>query len=160
MEIVYRALFMFAFLWFITRVVGRASLGELSTFELLLYITMGDLIQQAVTQQDYSVTAGVLAIGVFALLTIALAGVNSRWPRARTITHGIPVVIVTDGEPHLDILRREKLSLDDLMAAAREQGLHTFAAIHLAVLEADGKISFFTRHGESEGAPDRPPAGT
>ena len=66
MEVVYRALFIFGFLWFITRVTGRATLGELSTFQLLLYVTMGDLVQQAVTQQDYSVTASVLAIGVFA----------------------------------------------------------------------------------------------
>ncbi len=56
MEIVYRALFMFFFLWVITRVVGRATLSELSTFELLLYVTMGDLVQSAVTQQDFSVT--------------------------------------------------------------------------------------------------------
>jgi uncharacterized membrane protein YcaP (DUF421 family) len=52
MEIVYRALFVFGFLWFVTRVTGRATLGELSTFQLLLYVTMGDLIQQAITQQD------------------------------------------------------------------------------------------------------------
>ena len=73
MDIVYRAALVFFFLWVITRVVGRSTLGELSTFELLLYIVMGDLIQQAVTQQDYSVTSAVLAIGVFALLTIALS---------------------------------------------------------------------------------------
>lgn len=42
----------------ITRVSGRSTLGELSTFQLLLYVVMGDLVQQAVTQQDYSVTSG------------------------------------------------------------------------------------------------------
>ena len=49
---------------------GGPTLGELSTFELLLYVTMGDLVQQAVTQQDYSITGGVLAVSVFALLTV------------------------------------------------------------------------------------------
>ena len=62
MEIIFRALFIFGFLWLITRVTGRATLGELSTFQLLLYVTMGDLVQQAVTQQDYSVTSAVLAV--------------------------------------------------------------------------------------------------
>jgi uncharacterized membrane protein YcaP (DUF421 family) len=56
MEVVFRAVVIFFFLWLITRVVGRSTLGELSTFELLLFVTMGDLVQQSVTQQDYSVT--------------------------------------------------------------------------------------------------------
>ncbi len=73
MEIVYRAAVMFLFLWVVTRIVGRSTLGELSTFQLILFITMGDLIQQAVTQQDYSVTGGVLAVSVFAVMTIALS---------------------------------------------------------------------------------------
>ena len=80
------SLFVFFFLWLITRVAGRATLGELSTFELLLYVTMGDLVQQAVTQQDYSVTSAVLAVGVFTLLTVGLSWTSWRWPRRRSST--------------------------------------------------------------------------
>ena len=144
MEIVVRAALMFGFLWLITRVVGRSTLGELSTFQLLLYVTMGDLVQQSITQQDYSMTSGVLAVGVFALLTVLLSWINSRWPGSRSVIHGIPVVIVKDGEPLLDVLGRERLSVNDLFAAAREKGLRRLDEVQLAVLEADGKISFFT----------------
>lgn len=157
MEIVYRALFVFAFLWLITRVVGRSTLGELSTFQLILFITVGDMMQQAVTQQDYSVTGGVLAVSVFTLLTLLLTWVNARWPRARTVTHGVAVVVVNRGEPVLDVMKAERLSLDDLMAAARAQGYERFSQISLAVLEANGQMSFFGLKGE--GAPPRPSIG-
>ncbi len=161
MEIVYRAIFMFLFLWIITRVVGRSTLGELSTFELLLYVTMGDLVQQAVTQQDYSVASGVLAVGVFALLTVAISYVNWRWPRARKVIMGVPVVVITDGEPVVDSMRKERLSIDDLMTAAREEGIRRFSDVELAVLEANGRISFFTRSSDKQdGAPEQPPTGT
>ncbi|WP_407672409.1 hypothetical protein [Parafrankia discariae] len=80
-----------------TRVVGRSTLGELSTFQLLIYVTMGDLVRQAITQQDYSVTSGVLAVSVFAVLAIALSAANARWPAVRTVTHGIPVVVIGQG---------------------------------------------------------------
>ena len=159
MEIVVRAALLFGFLWLITRVVGRSTLGELSTFQLLLYVTMGDLVQQSITQQDYSMTSGVLAVGVFALLTILLSWVNQRWPGSRPVIHGTPVVIVKDGEPLLDVLGRERLWVNDLFAAAREKGLARLDEIELAVLEADGKISFFTRSGADSGAPERPPVG-
>ncbi|PZS17023.1 MAG: DUF421 domain-containing protein [Pseudonocardiales bacterium] len=159
MEIVYRAVFVFAFLWFVTRIVGRSTLGELSTFQLLLYVTMGDLVQQGVTQQDSSVTSAVLAVGVFALLTVALSWLNSRVRRIRPITHGVPVVIVDDGEPIMSVLRSEHLSIDDLMSAGREQGVERFQDIRVAVLETNGRISFFTRNRESDGAPESPPVG-
>jgi uncharacterized membrane protein YcaP (DUF421 family) len=158
MEIVFRALFIFAFLWFITRVAGRSTLGELSTFQLLLYVTMGDLVQQAVTQQDYSVTSAVLAVGVFALMTVAISWVNSRFRSVRPITHGTPAVIIDSGEPVLATMRSERVSIDDLMAAAREQGIERFAEIKIAVLEANGRISFFTNDSES-GSPEGPSVG-
>jgi uncharacterized membrane protein YcaP (DUF421 family) len=159
MEIVFRAVVVFCFLWLITRAVGRSTLGELSTFELMLYVTMGDLVQQGITQQDFSLTSAILAVGVFALLTVALSYANWRWPRLRPVVHGVPVIVVRDGEPQLDVMRAERLSMDDLMAAAREQGIERFSAMRLAVLEADGKISFFTREGAQDGAPEGSPAG-
>ncbi len=157
MEIVYRALFVFAFLWLITRVVGRSTLGELSTFQLILFITVGDMMQQAVTQQDYSVTGGVLAVSVFTLLTLLLTWVNARWTRVRSLTHGIAVVVVNRGEPVLDVMKAERLSLDDLMAAARTQGYERFSQITVAVLEANGQMSFFGAKGE--GAASQPSIG-
>ena len=157
MEIVIRALVIFLFLWLVTRAVGRSTLGELSTFELLLYVTMGDLVQQAVTQQDYSVTGGMLAVSTFALLTVALSWVQWRFPRSRPALTGRPVLIFADGRPLEDGMRRERLSMADLLVAAREQGIRDTATIQYAVLEADGRISFFTRDADDEGAPEKPP---
>lgn len=162
MDIVIRAAVIYLFLWLVTRVVGRSTIGELSTFQLILFITMGDMVQQAVTQQDYSITGGILAVSVFTLITVALSWANSRWPRVRSITHGVPTVIVQNGEPLLATLRRERMSIDDLHAAARLQGYTTLADIRLGILEANGQISFFSRDAddaEKQGAADRPPIG-
>lgn len=159
MEIVLRAVVIFLFLWLVTRLVGRSTLGELSAFQLIVFIIMGDLVQQAVTQQDYSITGAVLAVSTFALLTILLSWINTRWPRSRTVLHGVPVVVFHDGEPLLDVMRGERLSLDDFMAAARQQGIERFDQIRTAVLETNGQMSFFTVSGADDGAPEQPSAG-
>lgn len=160
MEIVFRAVVVFAFLWFVTRVTGKATLGELSTFQLLLYIVMGDLIQQSVTQQDFSLTGGVLAVSVFALLTVALSWISYRWPALRPVVHGAPLVVVRDGRMLTDSMATERMSTDDLYEAAREQGVRRIADVELAVLEPDGGISFFQRQPSSDDeARDRPRAG-
>jgi uncharacterized membrane protein YcaP (DUF421 family) len=154
MEIVIRAAVMFLFLWGVTRAVGRTTLGELSTFELLMYVTMGDLVQQSVTQQDYSLTSGVLTISVFALFTTVLSWTQWRFPRTRSLINGKPVVIIRDGQPLATALRQQRMSTSDLMAAARQQGIRSVGDVDLAILENDGKVSFFTAKQESEGAPE------
>jgi uncharacterized membrane protein YcaP (DUF421 family) len=153
MEIVFRALVLYAFLWGVTRAVGRSSLGELSTFQLLLYVTMGDLVQQGITQQDYSVTGAVLAVSTFAVITAGLSLVNLHWPAARPAVHGTPVVILRDGEPDAAAMRAEGMAVADLFAAAREEGIRRLDDVQLAVLEADGKVSFFTTVDGQDGAP-------
>ncbi len=159
MEIALRAVVIFFFLWAVTRAVGRTTLGELSTFELLLYVTMGDLVQQSITQQDFSVTGGVIAVSVFALLTVGLSWVQWRFPRTRPLVNGTPVVVVRDGELLPRPARQQRLSDTDLLAAARQQGIRNLSEVDLAILEADGKLSFFTRESTASGAPEPPPAG-
>jgi len=159
MEVVVRAVIVFVFLWVVTRIVGRSTLGELSTFELILFITMGDLVQQGVTQQDFTMTSAVLAVGTFALLTIALSWINARVGALRPITHGEPVVVVLDGTPLVRTMRTERLSPDDLFAAARTEGIENIGDIRMAVLEANGQLSFFTGGGAPGGASEKPDAG-
>lgn len=159
MEIVLRAVVVFVFLWVLTRAVGRTTLGELSTFELLLYVTMGDLVQQAVTQQDFSVTGGLLAVGTFAVLTVGLSYAQWRFPALRRVVTGHPELVVRDGELQRRVMRRQRLAEADLHAAAREQGIRSIDDVELAVLEANGRISFFTRRGQESGAPETPEVG-
>jgi uncharacterized membrane protein YcaP (DUF421 family) len=150
MEIVVRAAVMYVFLWVVTRATGKATLGELSTFQLVLYVVLGDLIQQGVTAQDYSLTGAVLAISVFAVFTVALSWISLRWPRTRPVIHGAPVVVVTNGEMQSDLMRAERLSVDELYEAARANGIERMSQVRLAVLEADGQVSFFKREGSDD----------
>jgi uncharacterized membrane protein YcaP (DUF421 family) len=145
MELVIRAAVMFAFLWLITRAVGKRELGQLSAFELVLLVTMGDLVQQGVTQEDYSVSGAFLTVGTFALLSVALSYITWRFPGSRPVLEGQPVVVVRSGETQDKVLAYERLPLDDLMEAARKDGFRDLAEVDLAVLETDGSISFFRR---------------
>jgi uncharacterized membrane protein YcaP (DUF421 family) len=160
MEIVIRALVIFVFLWLVTRAVGRSTLGELSTFELLLYVTMGDLVQQAVTQQDYSLTGAMLAVGTFALLTVGLSWTQWRFPRFRPAFTGRPIMLFEHGEPVEAAMKSQRFAVADLLVSAREQGIRHTSDIEYAVLEADGRISFFTYDESGRGgAPPKPEAG-
>jgi uncharacterized membrane protein YcaP (DUF421 family) len=148
MQIVFRAAALFFFLWFVIRAIGRKELSELSTFDLVLLVVLGDLIQQGVTGNDFSVTGAMLAAGTFAILVAAFSYVSFRWPKAQEILQGIPVVIVRDGRPLPKVLAYERLTEADVKDAAREQGIADLGEVMLGVLEADGKFSFLRTSGQ------------
>ena len=145
MEVVIRAAVMFAFLWLVTRTVGKRHLGQLSAFELVLLVTMGDLVQQGITQEDYSVSGGMLTIGTFALLSVALSYASWRFPRLRPALEGRPAIVLEGGKTNDRVLAHERFPLSELQEAARKRGIRDLGEVDLAVLENDGSISFFTR---------------
>ena len=155
MEIVYRAAVLYLFLFFLMRVLGKKELGQLSAFELVLLLAMGDLVQQGVTQEDYSVTGAMLAIGTFGVLILLGSFVTFRFPRSRHLLEGIPVVVIQDGRLREDVMRLERLTDTELREALREQGIEDLKKVRVGLLEADGKFSFITAE-EHEPAPEKP----
>jgi uncharacterized membrane protein YcaP (DUF421 family) len=147
MDIVVRAFFAFVFVVVVTRVIGRRELSSLEPFDLILLIVLGDLIQQGVTQSDYSFTGLVLAGGTFTLLTVAVSYVVFRFRRVRPLFEPEPLILVEDGKVIDRNLRRERLTTEELAAEAWLQQIPSLADVRWAVLETSGKISFIGRNG-------------
>ena len=145
MDIVVRAVFAFLFVIIVTRVIGRRELSSLEPFDLILLIVLGDLIQQGVTQSDYSFTGLVLAGGTFTLLTVAVSYLVFRFRRVRPLFESEPLILVEDGKVIDRNLRRERLTPEEVAAEARLQQIPSLADVRWAVLETSGKISFIPR---------------
>jgi len=151
MEIVVRAV-IYLFLWIVIRAIGSKELSDLSSFELVLLIVMGDIVQQSVTQEDMSVTGAILAVGTFSLLALLWSYVSYRWRATRPVIQGIPVIVVRDGEPVEQVLELERLTIEELPDAAGEQGISDLGDVKVGVLEPDGKFSFLKHERRREKA--------
>ena len=148
MDILIRSLAIFLFLWLVVRVGGKREVAQLSAFDMILLITVGDLVSQGIVQEDYSVTAAVIAVATFTLAGIALNAFTFHYPRFRPWLAGRARIVVRDGEPLLDTLAGERMTIQDVHEAARGQGIRRLSDIELCVLETDGSFSFFTRDGD------------
>jgi uncharacterized membrane protein YcaP (DUF421 family) len=142
MDIVIRAAVAFLFILLLTRIVGRRELNTLEPFDLILLVTIGDLVQQGVTQNDFSVTGLMLAVGTIALLTVLFSYLPWWFRRLRPILEGVPVILIQDGNVIEKNLRRNRLTQEEIAAEARTQQIDSFDRIRWAVLETSGKISF------------------
>ena len=145
MDIVIRASLAFLFILLLTRVVGRRELNTLEPFDLILLVTIGDLVQQGVTQNDFSVTGLVLAVGTIAGLTVLFSYLPWRFQVLRPVLEGEPVILIEDGNVIEKNLRRHRLTQQEVAAEARVQQIESFAKVRWAVLETSGKISFIAK---------------
>jgi uncharacterized membrane protein YcaP (DUF421 family) len=145
MDIVLRGIVIFGFLYILMRMIGRRELSSLEPFDLILLVVLGDAVQQGLTQDDYSLTGAILAIGTIALLQLVVSYTNFRFPKIRGILDGEPIVVMRDGEPILKNLNRERVTLDDLAGAMRLQQIASFQEVAWAVMETNGAISFIKK---------------
>jgi uncharacterized membrane protein YcaP (DUF421 family) len=142
MDIVVRATVAFLFILLLTRIVGRRELSTLEPFDLILLVTIGDLVQQGVTQNDFSVTGLMLAVGTIAVLTVLFSYLPWRFEVLRPVLEGEPAILIQDGDVIEKNLRRHRLTHEEVAAEARAQQIDSFDQVRWAVLETSGKISF------------------
>jgi uncharacterized membrane protein YcaP (DUF421 family) len=142
MDIVLRAVFLYAFLIFLMRVIGRRELSSLGAVDLVLLIVLGDAIQQGLTQDDYSVTGAVIAVSTIATMQVLSSYVSFRSRRARRVLAGDPLVVIQDGKLIENVLHRERLNEDDLAEEMRMQQIGSFDDVAWGILESNGQISF------------------
>jgi uncharacterized membrane protein YcaP (DUF421 family) len=112
---------------------------------LIMLVMLGDLVQQGVTQSDMSFTGLVLAGGTLALMTVLVSYLSFRFKRLRPILDGEPLVIVQDGKALDKNLRRERLTIDEVLTQARLQQIASLDDVQWAVLETSGSISFIKK---------------
>jgi uncharacterized membrane protein YcaP (DUF421 family) len=142
MDIVLRTIFVFFLILLVTRAVGRRELSSMEPFDLILLVVLGDLVQQGVTQSDYSLTGATIVIATIALLTVGTAYASFRFKRLRPILEGDPVILIADGRLLEANIRRQRLTVEELRAEARLQSIGSLDDIRYAVLETNGKVSF------------------
>ena len=127
------------------RVLGRRELSSLAPSDLILLVVLGDLIQNGVTQSDYSMTGVVLATSTIGLCAVGTSLLVYKSKRLSKIIEGDPLIIVQDGKPIENNMKSERVKLDDVMEEAREQQIENLDEVKWAVLEPTGKITFIKK---------------
>lgn len=145
MDIVLRAVLMYFFVLLLTRIVGRRELSSLEPFDLVLLVVIGDLVQQGVTQSDYSFTGLMIAVGTIAVLQAAVSWLGFRSKKAGLVLEGEPIVIVQDGKCLEQNLRRERVTPAEVLKSARSQGIGKLEDVQWGILETSGEFSFIKK---------------
>ncbi|HET6630477.1 MAG TPA: DUF421 domain-containing protein [Woeseiaceae bacterium] len=155
MDIVLRASVIFFVLYLVVRIMGKRELAQMTAFELIVLVVFGDLVQQGVMHNDFSLTGSILAISTLAFWALALSWLTYSSRKLETLLDGEPRVIVKDGEIVEENLRRDRLTRAEILSEMRLAGIGSLSEVAWAILEPQGKMSFIQRSGD--GGEKQPP---
>jgi uncharacterized membrane protein YcaP (DUF421 family) len=146
MDAVLRACAIYFFLLLIFRLSGKRSIAQITTFDLILLLIISEATQQALLGQDFSLTNAFLVIVTLVGIDIGLSLLKQRSPRFEKILEDEPLIIVEEGRPLLDRMKKVRVDEEDVLIAARVlQGLERMDQIKYAVLERNGGISIIPK---------------
>ena len=149
MDILIRATVIFWALYVLVRLLGKRELAQLTPFELIVLIATGDLIQQGVTHNDFSMTGAILAVATFAFWASVLSWVTYLSRRAERFLDGEPNVIIRGGQLIRANMRRDRITVAEVESEMRQAGIAHIRDVEWGIVEAKGRMSFIQRGGES-----------
>jgi uncharacterized membrane protein YcaP (DUF421 family) len=159
MDIVVRATAIFFALYLLIRIMGKRELAQMSPFEMIVLVVLGDLVQQGVTQNDMSLVGAILAVSTICFWALAMSWITYLSSSVGSLLEGEPRVIVRDGEIIKENLRRDRLTPAEILSEMRMAGIGHLDDVAWAILEPRGKFSFIKRqnvrggesHNQDEG---------
>ncbi len=142
MNSVVHGIAVYGFLWLIFRVAGKRTLSETTTFDFVLLLIMSECVQNALVDSDSSFTNAALLIITLVGVDILMSEFSTKSSLLNRLINSRPALVVDNGEPIAKQMRRSRLQVEDILAAAREKhGLERMNQIKFAVLEQNGGIS-------------------
>ena len=149
MDIVLRASAIFLMLFVLLRVFGKRQLGQMTPFEFVALVVVGDFVQQAITHNDFSITAAGLAVTTFGFWSLVLGWVSYRSDTMRRLLEGQPRILIQDGKLLETVLERDKITQAEVLSEMRLAGIAQLDEVQWGILEPSGKISFLKRGDQS-----------
>jgi uncharacterized membrane protein YcaP (DUF421 family) len=142
MESIVRAAIVYVVLLVLFRIAGKRSLAEVTSFDLVLLLIISEATQQAMIDTDNSMTNSLLLVTTLIGMNILFSVIATRWKPFQKLIEDVPLVILEDGRPLLQRMRKERVEEDEILEAARQsQGLERLDQIKYAILERTGHIT-------------------
>jgi uncharacterized membrane protein YcaP (DUF421 family) len=149
MESVIRGLIVYALFLIVFRLVGKRTLAQATNFEFVLLLIISETTQQAMVDDDHSVTNGFLLILTLIGCTILLSVLKQRYRHLEKWLDDVPLVIFENGRMHHDRMNKLRVDEQDILAAAREhQGLENLEQVKYAIVERNGEITIIPKRHE------------
>ena len=144
MIVVFKTLFIYVLVAIIFRVMGKREVGQLGTFDLVVFILIAELVALALEHKD-GFLINLVPVIILVLLQIVIAKISLKSVKFRNFVDGKPVIIIKNGIVNFKNMVEQRYTLDDLLLQLREKDVRSLDEVDYAILETNGKLSVFKK---------------
>jgi len=141
-EVALRAAVIYVVVQVLFRNIGSKELGRYATHELAMVVLITVAAREAIVGPDASLTSAIIGLTTLAALEWLLSYLSFRSQRFARWAEGPVCQLIRDGHLQRRVLRRTRISHEDIFAQLRERGVGTLDEVKDAFLERTGKITF------------------
>lgn len=138
-----------AILYFIViisiRLMGKRQIGELQPYELVVTLMLSDLASLPMQDTRLPLLLGIVPIVTLLFVKIVISEIQQRSRLFEKILDGTPSIIISDGEINLDMMKKQRLTMNDILEELRSAGYLDISDIQYAIIETNGTISIIPK---------------
>ena len=144
-EIVVRCVIAMTTLFFMTKLLGKKQVSELSLFDYVVGISIGNFASEMAINLEAKFFNAMLAIVVFGVLAYIISILTLKSLKLRKFFIGSPTILLEHGNLIYKNMKKSMIDVNDILSQAREMGYFDISEVEFAILEANGKISFLPK---------------
>lgn len=149
MIVIFKTLFIYVLVAIIFRVMGKREVGQLGTFDLVVFILIAELVALALEHKD-GFLINLVPVIILVLLQIVIAKISLKSVKFRNFVDGKPVIIIKKGIVNFKNMVEQRYTLDDLLLQLREKDVRSLDEVDYAILETNGKLSVFKKDNKDK----------
>jgi uncharacterized membrane protein YcaP (DUF421 family) len=140
-EMIARGTIMYLVIFAMMRFILKRQSGGLTTPDVLLVVLLADAAQNGMANEYRSVTEGITLVATIIFWNFAIDWLEYHFPAMERLLRPPPLLLIENGEVLRRNMRQELVTMDELLARLREEGVEGPAEVARAFMEADGNIS-------------------
>lgn len=144
-EFIIRGIIVYVFLLVLLRVTGKRQVGQLAPFDLVLLLVLSNAVQNSMNGGDNSVTGGLISAATLVAMNWGIGYLTYKNKTLEGMVEGRPQVLIHNGKLYEEVLKKERLTHHELIAALRDAGCSCVEDVHVAFLENNGAISVVSK---------------
>lgn len=132
------------------RISGKRTLGKMNAFDLVVTVAFGSTLASALLSQSVALAQTVIAFALLIVLQFIVEWSSVRWKWVRHVVKAEPTLLFYQGSPLHDAMRRERITIQELLGSVRNSGIADMSQVEAIVLETDGTVSVVKSSGKQE----------
>jgi len=144
--LIYKCVIIYFVIIFAMRIMGKREVGELSVFDIVIYLVMSELLAISITEADESILKSLVPIATLAILQIVLSWISLKSKKSRDIIDGTGIILIHNGHIRQDVMKKERYNIDDLLTQLHDKNISSPDEVEFAVLENNGTLTVLQKN--------------